>query len=285
MTDISVIGLGAMGGALANAFLRAEHKVTVWNRSPEKMNPFIASGADAAHDLIGAVQSSPIIIVCIDNYSVTERLFEDSDACSHLSGKTLIQLSTGTPKEAQESSAWVRRFGGIYIDGAIMPYPDGIGKDDSRLLFAGPKHSYQQCLPFLTCLGGDLQYLGENIRAAAVLDMALLTRELCGHLATVHGALICESENVSIETLASMLDDGDPDRHLAEVIHSESYENPGATITVWNNALQRIQSQAADRSINSEVPNLVSSILNRAITAGFGEEDFAAIIKVMRVKN
>ena len=39
MSDVTVIGLGAMGSAIANAFLNAGHDVTVWNRGPEKTEP------------------------------------------------------------------------------------------------------------------------------------------------------------------------------------------------------------------------------------------------------
>ena len=48
MSDISVLGLGSMGAALARALQRAGHRITVWNRSPEKMQPFVANGADGA---------------------------------------------------------------------------------------------------------------------------------------------------------------------------------------------------------------------------------------------
>ncbi|MCZ6493189.1 MAG: NAD(P)-binding domain-containing protein, partial [Planctomycetota bacterium] len=33
MSDISVLGLGSMGAALARALQRAGHRITVWNRS------------------------------------------------------------------------------------------------------------------------------------------------------------------------------------------------------------------------------------------------------------
>jgi 3-hydroxyisobutyrate dehydrogenase-like beta-hydroxyacid dehydrogenase len=41
VSDITVIGLGMMGAALARAIQRAGHKLTVWNRSADKMQPFI----------------------------------------------------------------------------------------------------------------------------------------------------------------------------------------------------------------------------------------------------
>ena len=36
MTDVTCVGLGLMGSALARALLAAGHEVSVWNRTPEK---------------------------------------------------------------------------------------------------------------------------------------------------------------------------------------------------------------------------------------------------------
>ncbi|MFQ6331468.1 NAD(P)-binding domain-containing protein [Nocardia sp. CWNU-33] len=44
-TPVIVIGLGSMGSALAEAFVRAGHPTTVWNRSPEKAASLVARGA------------------------------------------------------------------------------------------------------------------------------------------------------------------------------------------------------------------------------------------------
>ena len=37
MTDVTMIGLGAMGSALARAFIGAGHSVTVWNRTAARI--------------------------------------------------------------------------------------------------------------------------------------------------------------------------------------------------------------------------------------------------------
>jgi 3-hydroxyisobutyrate dehydrogenase-like beta-hydroxyacid dehydrogenase len=46
--SVTVIGLGAMGSALAAAVLAGGYPTTVWNRSPERTQPLVASGAVAA---------------------------------------------------------------------------------------------------------------------------------------------------------------------------------------------------------------------------------------------
>ncbi len=286
MSEVSMIGLGAMGTALARALLSAEHSVTVWNRSPEKLAPLEALGASAAASVADAIQSSPVILVCIDNYAATNKLLGADDVVSHISGRTVIQLSTGTPKEARDSEDWLRRCGGDYLDGAIMEYPKSIGAADAMILIAGSEAVFERHRSMLECLGGDLRYLGENIAAPAALDLASLSYSLGKYVGFAHAARLCESERVGADQFALMFPVGDRARELAEIVHAGAYElsslYDGASIRVWEGVAQRLQAQALDAEINSEIPDFISGIFKRAVAAGHGEEDLAALIKVLR---
>jgi len=231
---------------------------------------------------VDALLASPIIVVCIDNYNVTRGLLSADNAGQNLSDRILIQLSSGSPKQAFELDEWIKGFGGEYIDGVIRPYPQGIGAGDAQILFAGLESSYLQCLPFLNCLGGDLQYLGSNIKTAAVIEMASLTFDLCSYIGVMHGARICESEGINVGAFASTYPDNSPANYLANIIHSDDFENPGATLAVWDAALKGIQTQANEAGINSEVPDFISTFFKPALSAGCAEEDVAAIVKVLR---
>ena len=286
MSEISMIGLGAMGSALARALLKSGHGLTVWNRTSQKMEPLAALGAETAERVVDAVQASPLIMVCIDNYAATNQLLRNDDVVPHLAGRTVIQLSTGTPKEARDSEAWLKACGADYLDGAIESYPDGIGAEDGRLLFCGSEAAFQRSEAVLKCLGGDLRYLGENIAAAAALDLAELTESLGRYAGIVHGARLCEAEGVSADLFASLYPVGDRARELAEIIHAGDFRlgslYDGATIRVWEEVVQRLQTQARDAGMNGELPDYLSSLYKRAVAAGHGEEDIAALIKVLR---
>jgi len=284
MSDITMIGLGAMGSALARAFVRAGHNTTVWNRSAARMGPLMEIGARGAGSVTEAVAASPMIVVCINNYAATQALLGSGEVLAALAGRTLVQLSTGTSAEARAAEAWLAPLGVDYIDGAIMPYPSDIGAPDAQILFAGPEAAYRRCLPLLGCLGGDLRYLGTNIAAAAVLDMALLTGQLCNYLGALHGALLCESEGVGVDVLGSMFAGGDPVARLLGKIHRRALHEAEATLTVWNAALDGILDQGRSRSINTEIPSLVSSLFRRALAAGRGEDDVASVIEVLRAQ-
>jgi 3-hydroxyisobutyrate dehydrogenase-like beta-hydroxyacid dehydrogenase len=236
MNEISVIGLGAMGAALARAQLNAGRSVVVWNRSPQKTEPLLAQGAKGAASVAEAVQASTVIMICVDNYTVTNALLRADDVASDLSGRTIIQFSTGTPKEARDSEAWLAGQGADYLDGAIMCYPNDVGAPDSMLLVGGKQSAFSAAKAFLEVLGGDLRYLGENIVAAATLDLALLSTSVALYLGVAHSAHNCESEGVGVNLLASVAKHGERPRELAEIIHENAFElsslHGGASLSV-----------------------------------------------------
>ncbi len=100
MSDISVIGLGKMGAAIASALLQSGRSVTIWNRSAEKAAPLVEAGAALASSPEEAVAASDATIVCIKTHKTTTELLKQLSG--QLSGKTIIDLSTGGAEEAKE---------------------------------------------------------------------------------------------------------------------------------------------------------------------------------------
>ena len=282
MSDITVIGLGLMGSALARAIQNAGHGLTVWNRSPQKMQPFIDDGVDAASDVISAISASPNILVNINNYSVTNSILQSDEVAPLLAGRTVVQLSTGTPREAGETASWMKAQNVSYLDGAILAGPSTIGTDASQILLSGDEDAYERVGNLLDCLGGAVRYLGSNVRAASTLDLAWLCESYGNFLASAHAACLCESEGVGIDEYASILPENSYFRRLAEITHSGDFENCTATLRVWRAALLRISEQGRDTGINTEFPDLVSKFLEKAEDSGYGEEHVMAMVKVLR---
>jgi 3-hydroxyisobutyrate dehydrogenase-like beta-hydroxyacid dehydrogenase len=271
-----------MGTALARAIQRAGHELTVWNRSADKMQPFIDNGVTAAPDVVSAITASPIILICIDNYAVTDAIVKSDDVSPLLAGRTVVQLSTGTPREARESAAWMTAHDISYLDGAILCGPNSIGTDTSQILLSGDEAAYERAGKLLECLGGTVRYLGTNVCAASVLDLAWLCESYGTFLAVTHAARVCESEDVGVDVLATLFEEDSTMRLYANVIHSADFENRTATLSVWRAALQRIQTQGRDAGINTDFPDYVGGLLEKAVDAGYGEEHVVALVKILR---
>ncbi len=282
MSDITVIGLGLMGAALARAIQRTGHDLTVWNRSPDKMRPFMDNGVTGAPDLVSAINTSPVTLICIDNYAVTKALLQADDTLPLLAGRTVVQLSTGTPKEAREAADWMIALDVAYLDGAILCGPSDIGTKDAQILLSGDEAAHRRAGPMLECLGGAVRYLGANTGAASALDLAWLTTCYGRFMAIIHAANLCRSEDVGVDEFISLFPDKPDIQHYARVIHEESFRDCTATLQVWGAALEGIQQQGADAKINTEIPDFVAGFFGRAMEAGFGEENVMSLIKVLQ---
>ena len=286
MSDVTLIGLGAMGLALARALVNGGHSTTVWNRTQSRIDEATSFGALGASSVIDAVEANSILLVCLSNYSATRSILDTDEVRSHLSGKTLVQMGTGTPSEARENEKWMENLGGDYLDVTIQPYPEGIGDPESRFFISGSEAAYQLALPFLRLFGGDLRYLGENVGAANTLDLGELTYYLGIYIGFAHAARICEVESVDLDQFASLFKEQEPGRDLADMVHADSYEvgaiHAGASIKTWEGCIQLIQDHARLNEMNSEVPDFFSNLFNRALDSGYGDEDVAAIVKVLR---
>lgn len=285
MRDVSVIGLGAMGSAIAKAELQAGHRVAVWNRSADKIKPLVDLGASGNTRFSDAIQASDYILICVDCYATSDQLLNDENLIPYLDGKTFIQFSTGTPSEARSSEACLSKHGASYLDGTLLCYPSMLGDLESVILVGGNQSSFKSAQKYLNPLGGDLRFLGENIAAAAAVDLAALSTSVALYLGVAHGAQICKAEGVEVSHLASVSLHGPRSREMAEIIHANAYElgslYDGASLGVWNDVVKRILSHANETKSNSELPAFLSQIYQRGVDAGLGAEDRAALVKIL----
>ena len=283
MKTTTLIGLGAMGTAIANSLLKNKYDLTVWNRSPEKMKSLVALGAKTTQSLKKAVISSQVIIVCISGYENANSLLNQPEVACLLKDKTIIQLSTGTPKEARNTEKLIHELGGNYLDASIMVYPKTLGSKEAQILVSGLTTVYEDCAAILSCLGGDIRYVGESIGAAAALDLAVLSRLTVITAGVLHGAHICEAEGVSLDTLANLYPEGDRARSLVMAVHNDEYEhNISASINTGIVCVSAIRDHSQDLGINHEVPSFILSLYQRAVDAGLKHQEAASLIKILR---
>lgn len=168
--NISVLGLGLMGAALARSLMAAGHHVTVWNRTPAKAEPLVAEGAVLADSPDEAVGASPLVIVCLlDHASVTETL----DG-TPLAGRAVVNLTTGRPVEARRTAEWVAERGGDYLGGGIMAVPPMIGQPGALILYSGSRPVYDRYEQVLSVMA-EPRFTGTDPESAPLLDIAMLT--------------------------------------------------------------------------------------------------------------
>jgi len=287
MNEISVIGLGEMGAAIARTLLKNGYKVTVWNRTIEKAEKLAGEGATVAKDAFTAVNASPVIITCVSTYETTRSILSDDKTASALAGRTLIELSTGTPQDARDAEFWFHSVGAEYLDGAIAATPNLLGKPNTPIFVSGAESVYRKNEATLKILGGGTNYVGESIGAAAAWDLGFLSFLWGTFLGFFHSARLFESEGIRVDNLGKMISDispviGEMLKHDSELIQNGTFDNPQASLEICATSVDLILKQAQDAGINAEIPAFNRKIFQKGIDAGYGKEGLAALIKTLR---
>jgi len=283
---VTVIGLGSMGAAIARALLAKGFHVTVWNRDTAKAAPLTAQGAVPGTNLAAAIAASPLLVICVSDYKVTQSIFSTIDAAV-LHGKTIVQLSTGTPKEAGEFDAWVKQYGGTSLNGDIMAWPRQIGTSEATITVAGAGPAFKQYELALQALAGTVNHVGEEPGASAVLFNAVLAYLAGSWIGFCHGALICENAGLRADAFGTLIANISPilateSIHMGEVIQQGRFSEPESTIHTTAIDLHLLAQHSKEAGISSALPVFAANLFQRAVDAGYGGEEHAAIIKVMR---
>ncbi|KAB7689987.1 NAD(P)-dependent oxidoreductase [Plesiomonas shigelloides] len=288
MRPISVIGLGAMGSALASTLLKAGHPVTVWNRSTAKATPLIARGATLAPSVSEAIAAGDITLICVDNYAVSQQLLDE--ASNKVTDKVVVQLSTGSPQGARALEGWCHARGARYLDGAILCFPAQIGTTDASIICSGASAAFSEAEPVLRLLAPTLEHVAEAVGAAAAQDCAVAAYFAGGLLGALHGALICEAEGLPVAKVCAQFSElspilGGDVAHLGKTLASGDFDHPYASLKTWSAAISRLTGHAADAGIDNRFPRFAADLFEEGVAQGLGQQEVSALIKVLRARN
>ena len=285
MQTVSVVGLGIMGKALAQTLLGAGYTVTVWNRTIGKVTELVSNGASLADSVDVAVDTSDTTIFCISSHQDTLSLLNEVE--NSLEGKSIIELSSGAPEDAYTLASQINSKGGRCLVGMILGYPGSIGSNRASITTAGNKSLWLDCQRILKALAKNLTYISDNPKALSIMFSALFVSRQGYLFGMVYGALLFEKSGLPVQSYLDMLPQLNPvlDDYLEVVrksIGSETYSNPQASLETIHDAFKDALDPYKALDIERDFPDLMSKIVARAISAGYGDEQMTAILKVLR---
>lgn len=280
---ILMIGLGAMGSVLARLLLQNGKTVTVWNRSEEKTLPLRAIGAAYTPNLGEAVAANDIILICVQDYSITEQLLQGIS----LEGKTVVQLSTGTPQDARLMAASFSARGASYLDGAILATPSQMGTPHTPIFVSGNKDAWTTSEPVLRILGGALTYFGEAPGNASAWDIAALSSMFGMMIGFLNGARIIESEGLQVADLGNMILAiapvlGQMVKDTADDIQQQKYDDPQSSLDICAGTFDLMIRLSAENKLDKGFAQFAQQMFRKGLDAGYGQQRISALMKTLR---
>lgn len=281
---ISIIGLGQMGKKIAELYKLAGYEVTVWNRTRAKITDL--EDVYAADTALEAVLASPLSIICVYDNSGTLELLKSVLGPEKLKGRTVVNFTTGSPKEATEIEKMIEESAGYYINGAIQVAPDQMGLADTTILIAGNSDAYRKNKDAFTILGGNVKHLGEGAAASSAMDLATLTWLYGSYVGLIYGVKLSQQYALKLEDFSAIIGDIAPGfteffKYEVDVIRRGDYGITQSPLAISVAATQRIAASFKALNVDQAFPQTLAKILEVAKGKGLGNEELAAISKAI----
>lgn len=180
---IAFVGLGAMGGAMAETLLKKQFRVVGYDMRPEAVARLEHAGGRGASSAEEAARNADILVLMVVNADQAEDVLFDKDALEALKADaTVILASTCAPDRIVEIARRVERSGRTFVDAPVSGGVTGAKSGTLTIMAAAPKPVFDKAQPILSAMGSNLFHLGEKPGQGAA--MKVVNQLLCGvHIA------------------------------------------------------------------------------------------------------
>lgn len=162
MARIAFLGLGAMGARMAARLISAGHELTVWNRTPERVQPLVELGARsvATPALAAAGQEVVIAMVRDDEASHAVWLGAEGALAAMAPGAIGVECSTLSLPGVQVLVAAFAAAGRSFVDAPLAGSRPQAEAGALIFLAGGEGEALDTLSPILLAMGGAVHHAG-----------------------------------------------------------------------------------------------------------------------------
>lgn len=167
---LGYIGVGKMGGPMAERLMAAGHELLVFDTSEAAVKAFVARGARAAPSVAAMAREVDTVLVCLPTPEVVRKVSEEIAAAG---GKvrTFVDLSTTGPRVEAEVAAALKEKGITACDSPVSGGVAGAKKGTLAVMLACPQGHRERMESLLAPLG-KVFYLGERPGLGQTMKLA-----------------------------------------------------------------------------------------------------------------
>ena len=280
MSSLSILGLGLLGGALAERLSLAGWRVRTFD-------PDLAARTRSSHLQLewleseaAAVADAATVLVCFPNSTISNAVVPGLFKAM-APGGIVIDCTTGDPEEMAELAAIARRSGHHYLDATVGGSSSQARAGEALIMFGGDDAAVALGLPVIQAISKRAIHAGAagyGARAKLVMNLALgLNRAALaealhlGRALGLTGPLILDVLR-SGPAYARVLDS------KADRMIQENFV-PEARLSQHRKDVNLMLAAAQRFGIELPLTQTHDAILAKAEAAGFGDSDNSAVIK------
>ena len=285
MANLGYIGLGAMGGRMANRLLDKGHTVTGYNRTRSKAQWLVDRGMKWGESPRAVAEASDVIFVMVTDSKSLEAVSGGADGflAGLREGKVVVDSSTVSPAVSRDVAEKVRAKGADMVDAPVSGSVSTLEAGKLSVMVGGRRATFDRIKPILDDIGPKVTHVGDNglalsMKIAHNLSLAVQM------LAFSEGVLLAEKSGIPREVAVDVL------THSVMASPMVQYRGPFVLQMPeesWFdvNMMQKDLLLALEMGRRLDVPLPTTAVTNQFLTAarGMGLEkyDFAVVFRVL----
>jgi 3-hydroxyisobutyrate dehydrogenase-like beta-hydroxyacid dehydrogenase len=294
LANLGFVGLGVMGGLMAQRLLEKGHSLTGYNRTRAKAQPLIDKGMKFAPTPRAVAEAADVVFSSVANSAALTSIAEGPDGIlAGLSrGKLFVDMSTVSVATSRALAAKAREKGADMMDAPVSGSVATLKVGRMSLIVAGKRESFERVKPILEdfsdqpAAGGQgpkVTYVGEN-GLALVMKIATNSNLAVQMLAFSEAVLLAEKSGIPRKTAVDVL------THSAIASPMVQYRGPFVLKlpeTAWFdvNMMQKDMLLALELGRQVDVPLPTAAAANEMLTSaraiGLVHEDFAVMFDAL----
>lgn len=288
---VAFVGLGTMGAPMALRLVAAGHKLTVFNRTYERVRALEAAGADVARTPSQAAATAEAICTCVTDATALRAVALGPDGILQVSdtggnsgsGKLWIDFSTIGPSAVIDLAASAAPLGIHMVDAPVTGGDRGAKDGTLTVLVGGEKADVAAASPLLHAVGRRIAHMGPLGSG----QVTKLVQNLIGGInlvAAAEGLSLARRLGLDPKALAHLLTETTADSFQLRVLSGridDDDRRPGFSVANREKDFRLALDMARDVDFAAFASATASQIMTRALQAGLGDQDQTSVWDVV----
>jgi 3-hydroxyisobutyrate dehydrogenase-like beta-hydroxyacid dehydrogenase len=282
---IGFVGLGIMGGRMAHNLLAKGHALTVYNRTRAKAERLLASGAQWAQTPAEAARDVEVLFTMLSTPEIVQGLAaaEDGFLAALGQGAIWVDCSTVNPSFARGMAAAAEARGVRHLDAPVAGTKGPAQSGDLVFLVGGRNEDLVRVKPLLECMGRKVIHLGGAGQGAA---MKMLFNLLLGSAMEAFAEALALGKALGFETevLGEILGGAPvtaPFLKMKQSLIARGEFEAHFPLRWMRKDLHLASQTAYEQGLALPALNLVKEVYALAEQQGWGDQDFAAVYRML----
>ena len=277
---IGFIGLGIMGNPMSKNLIKAGYEVSVWNRTPSKMDDLAEAGALTARSAAVVAEWSDVTITMLTDSPAVERVMLDKNGVidGARPGSAVIDMSAISPSVTRMLAGRLKERDVDMLDAPVSGSLPGATSATLSIMVGGDADVFDRCLPVFRTMGRQITHCGGN----GMGQVTKLANQIIGmgNLAAMcEGLVFAVKAGGDPDALLKAFGSGAANSWMVENLGRKVFDGdfaPGFMIDLAQKDLRLVEEAAAEMALPLVTTPLVSQMCRAAQQAGYGQEGIQA---------